>query len=74
MAGGDLVAACWRIPCRPYVPVNTGFGAFSMILPVLTLTVGMRGDWGPVQKEVPASTSGYWIYRCRALALGLSGM
>jgi len=27
MAGGDLVAACWRIPCRPYVPVNTGLGA-----------------------------------------------
>ena len=35
MARGDLVAARGLVPCRPYVPVNTGFGAFSMILPVL---------------------------------------
>ena len=34
--------------------------------------MGMRGDWGPVQKEVPASRR--WVYRCRARALGLSGM
>jgi len=34
--------------------------------------MGMRGDWGPVQKEVPASRR--WFYLCRARALGLSGM
>ena len=34
--------------------------------------MGMRGDWGPVQKEVPASRR--WVYRCRARALGLSRM
>ena len=29
---------------------------------------GMMGDWGPVQKEVPASRR--WVYLCRARALG----
>jgi len=28
---------------------------------------GMRGDWGPVQKEVPASRR--WVYLCRAQRL-----
>jgi hypothetical protein len=37
MAGGGLVAAHGLVPCRPYVPVITGFGAFSTTLPVLIL-------------------------------------
>ena len=73
-AGRALVLAMTAPACDTRRDISAIIRLCSLCIDSMPLghLMGMRGDWGPVQKEAPASRR--WIYRCGARALGLSGM